>query len=441
MRNEEEKQNNDLDYFRNKLSNRTSNQEQPPVEVEPEEVQEVEEVAMDLKSMRSEMKRNKEGNGDNPISSTSEGFVFEDLQAEIEKNTAEKNALKSEEENPIEEVSEEDAKQLEEERLALMKKFFPDGTYEEDRPTMTVGELKEQKNEEVKVTAKKKSNKMLLILIAVVPTAILMFVVVFLVAALLTTSKDTPTDTADLNSIPTEQIEEGAELSVSEAQAILEGAKKEADLVTVELDEDGVPKQTISSNIIDETKLGTDAFDLTEIDDGRISKNEIGDYTFADPSSGLSLTYPGKWNEVYGFTAKERPINVNNVVLIGSDPSVSKADNMRISIEATQQSVSAKEYFDKTVDLFAENFDEYQLISSGEKTISGGEAMYRVYSWSTKETVPEVRSSKDRITQYQVYIAGQEKMHVITFTSMSDKFDRNYDTYEEILSTIHVNRR
>lgn len=152
--------------------------------------------------------------------------------------------------------------------------------------------------------------------------------------------------------------------------------------------------------------------------------------TFANNS--ISFTYPKEWSEISSFNTRETNSNVTNIVMLGLTPlDTEDTNNMRITVEETLTSVTAKDYVNQTENLMKESFTNIKMRKSAELTIAGREAPSRIYTFNDE--------SGNSIEQFQVYVANGRDMYVITFTSSEENFMKNLNTYKEILKTIQIN--
>ena len=148
--------------------------------------------------------------------------------------------------------------------------------------------------------------------------------------------------------------------------------------------------------------------------------------------------YPSNWIENYQFQINKTSDNVNNIVLLTNTPEYVELDNMRITVEYTKKSITAKEYIRQTEEKMKQIFPELTIVNTGEITVSGREAPTRVYIWVPEEELAKSEFPQEwkRIQQYQVYVSGNNKMYIVTFTGSIDGFSKNYEKYEKILDTL-----
>lgn len=163
-------------------------------------------------------------------------------------------------------------------------------------------------------------------------------------------------------------------------------------------------------------------------------------FTYTNDYYGISFKYPSNWIENYQFQLKKTDNNVKNIVLLTQPPEEENLDNMRITIEYTKKSITAKEYIRQTEEKMKQIFPELTIVNTGEITVSGREAPTRVYIWVPEEELEKSDFPQEwkRIQQYQVYVAGNNKMYIVTFTGTVDTFSKNYEKYEQILETLEL---
>lgn len=357
------------------------------------------------------------------------------------------NVVPEETLKPTDEESTSDSEQIEDEedeipeytesQLLLMEKFFPD-QYSKDEIVEDVDKLQKGKssNDKKKKGKKVKSKKGLIIIV------LLAFILLILSMSILKKSDEKATDTnKDIS------VEEGAEISVAEARKKLDEMSNEADKIYDEYEDEDYDSDDvieIGSGVdeVNDEDIDGSVFEQTNLD-GKIVQQPDGSVKFSDPQFGISFTYPSRWKEIHGFTLKQVPENVQNTIMLSEYPNINLLDNIRITVEHTKQSVSAKKYFDHTVDYMGTVFNKYQLIDSGELTVSGGEAMYRTYTWTPKGEEEKSKYEKNwmKVKQKQVYIAGNQKMYIVTMTADEKSFAKRDKEFSEILKTLNVNRR
>jgi len=161
-------------------------------------------------------------------------------------------------------------------------------------------------------------------------------------------------------------------------------------------------------------------------------------FTYNNDYYGISFKYPSNWIENYQFQIKKTSDNVKNIVLLTHPPEDEELDNMRITVEYTKKSITAKEYIRQTEEKMKQIFPELTIVNTGEITVSGREAPTRVYIWVPEEELAKSEFPQEwkRIQQYQVYVSGNNKMYIVTFTGSIDGFSKNYEKYEKILDTL-----
>lgn len=373
---------------------------------------------------------------------TPDAVVVEDDEEFYIDNVVPEETLK-----PTDEESTSDSEQIEDEedeipeytesQLLLMEKFFPD-QYSKDEIVEDVDKLQKGKssNDKKKKGKKIKSKKGLIIIV------LLAFILLILSMSILKKSDEKATDTnKDIS------VEEGAEISVAEARKKLDEMSNEADKIyddyeDEDYDSDDVIEIGSGVDEVNDEDIDGSVFEQTNLD-GKIVQQPDGSVKFSDPQFGISFTYPSRWKEIHGFTLKQVPENVQNTIMLSEYPNINLLDNIRITVEHTKQSVSAKKYFDHTVDYMGTVFNKYQLIDSGELTASGGEAMYRTYTWIPKgeEEKSKYENNWMKVKQKQVYIAGNQKMYIVTMTADEKSFAKRDKEFSEILKTLNVNRR
>lgn len=169
--------------------------------------------------------------------------------------------------------------------------------------------------------------------------------------------------------------------------------------------------------------------------DTSYSVHENADY-------GLSFKYPSHWVEVPQFRESPQTQNVSNLVMLADNTKPGFLKNMRVVVERTPLSLTAKDYIRETEDRMKEIFPFFQKVREKEVTVSGREAPARVYMW-----VPDTESSLSphpeewrRIKQYQVYIADGQSMFVITFTSWMQDFEDDFDSFQNVLKSMQIRR-
>lgn len=349
--------------------------------------------------------------------------------AETEENTAE---TISPEETPVEDDIPIDVTPIEEEVEVIEDpdshiEDSEDKLVEEDNPkknTSTIQDELEQIKEE-KVQSKKKKSKRALLNILLISFIIIMglFIIVMFTGG---------GDNEDVTTEPSKsEIKEGEAISVQKAKEIVEDANSHLEEATSE-NTYGGNESTEAISLLDE--------DISS--DTNSTPNENGQMNFADIHNGISFTYPTEWMELFSFTTKPVPMGVKNAVMVGYPADSKIIDNMRISIEGTPLSISAKKYFTETEGVMEQTFHKFQLIKKGETTVAGGEAPYRIYSWipETEENFSPYEKDWLKIKQYQVYVAGKEKVYVVTFTAEDKLFNKNFKKYEEILSSLELEK-
>lgn len=161
---------------------------------------------------------------------------------------------------------------------------------------------------------------------------------------------------------------------------------------------------------------------------------------YIDNYYNISFKYPSDWIELYQFSTKKTEENVKNIVMVGQPLETNNIDNMRISIEYTPISISAKEYFSQTEERMSKIFPHFKAMNAGEKTVSGREAPARIYEWVSKEETDKSKFPQEwtKTMQYQLYVAGKTKIYIITFTTTEENFNDRIETYQEILKTINL---
>lgn len=226
--------------------------------------------------------------------------------------------------------------------------------------------------------------------------------------------------------VPQSDFESGEEVSVEKAKSIIEEANKELDVI--------LPTEEVT-----DTPTGS-VVTLPTLPEEEEPVVVDGKIEYQNDAQNIQFTYPSEWLELLSFTAKERPENVKNVVMVGRSAESGIVDNMRISIEGTPKSITSKHYFEKTEGLMQQVFPKFQLISSDELTVSGREAPSRVYTWTPEAELERTPFEQEQIAlkQQQIYVAGQEKVYVITFTATAKEFDKQYPKYKEVLSTLEL---
>lgn len=194
-----------------------------------------------------------------------------------------------------------------------------------------------------------------------------------------------------------------------------------------------------AKDILDKTKDKSTNLNLPSIPSKE--EDKVSDYyTFDNSYNNIKFEYPKYWTEIPQFQIKETEENVKNVIMVGYPPNSPTIDNMRITIEETPISVTSKEYFRETEERMVEIFPKFQIKQKGETTVSGREAPTRIYRW-----VPETELEKSpykqewlHIQQYQVYVAGQSKVYIVTFTSDEHTFEEKFEEYQRILTTLEL---
>lgn len=233
-------------------------------------------------------------------------------------------------------------------------------------------------------------------------------------------------DTEEALPVPQTEFESGEEVSVEKAKTIIEEANKELDVILPTSEATDSPAGTVT------TLPALPEEEEPVVVDGKIE--------YINDAQNIHFTYPSEWLELLSFTAKKRPENVKNVVMVGRSADSGVVDNMRISIEGTPKSITSKHYFEKTEGLMQQVFPKFQLISTDELTVSGREAPSRVYTWTPEAELERTPFAQEQIAlkQQQIYVAGKEKVYVITFTATAKEFDDQYPKYKEILSTLEL---
>lgn len=151
--------------------------------------------------------------------------------------------------------------------------------------------------------------------------------------------------------------------------------------------------------------------------------------TYAD--NVVSFTYPSEWVEVPEFKTRTTDDNVTNIIMLGLTPTdVEDTNNMRITIEKTLTSITAKDYLAKTEELMKKSFTNIKTRKSAELTIAGREAPSRIYTFNDE--------SGNSVEQFQIYVAKDRDIYVITFTSSEKNFAKNLETYKTILKTLKL---
>lgn len=222
--------------------------------------------------------------------------------------------------------------------------------------------------------------------------------------------------------VPQEEFENGEEISVEKAKEIIEQANK--DLGNIQEEQTDTTNEGVLPTLPSE--------DEEVVDTGTIE--------YDNSSHGIHFTYPSEWLELFSFTTKEKPENVENIVMVGYPVDSGKIDNMRISIEGTPVSITAKKYFQSTENLMKNVFPKFQLIEEGELTVSGREAPTRTYTWVPEGELERTPYEQEwvYIKQQQIYVAGKDKVYVVTFTSDKEDFDSNFEKYKDIISTLEL---
>lgn len=222
--------------------------------------------------------------------------------------------------------------------------------------------------------------------------------------------------------VPQEEFENGEEISVEKAKEIIEQANK--DLGNIQEEQTDTTNEGVLPTLPSE--------DEEVVDTGTIE--------YDNSSHGIHFTYPSEWLELFSFTTKEKPENVENIVMVGYPADSGKIDNMRISIEGTPVSITAKKYFQSTENLMKDVFPKFQLIEEGELTVSGREAPTRTYTWVPEGELERTPYEQEwvYIKQQQIYVAGKDKVYVVTFTSDKEDFDSNFEKYKDIISTLEL---
>ena len=171
-----------------------------------------------------------------------------------------------------------------------------------------------------------------------------------------------------------------------------------------------------------------------------IKKGEYESLKYHNSFLDIKFEYPSYWVENYTFQVKDTDENVQNVVLLTHPSDKEVLDNMRISIEYLDKSITSKEYIRQTEERMYDIFPELQIVNTGELTVSGREAPSRIYIWVTEEELEKSQFPQEwnRIQQYQIYVAGQTKIYIITFTTTVEDFSKNYEKYERIISTLEL---
>lgn len=233
-------------------------------------------------------------------------------------------------------------------------------------------------------------------------------------------------DTAEKTSqVSQTDFDSAEEVSVEKARAIIEEANKELDVI-------------LSTDNLSEYPTETTAIpSLLDVEEPVVVDGKI---EYSNTSQNINFSYPSEWLELMSFTSKERPKNVQNVVMVGRSPESGIVDNMRISIEGTPKSITSKHYFEETEGLMQQVFPKFQLVSTEELTVSGREAPSRIYTWIPVEELERTPFVQEQIAlkQQQIYLAGKEKVYVVTFTATATDFDEHYAKYKEILSTLEL---
>lgn len=168
------------------------------------------------------------------------------------------------------------------------------------------------------------------------------------------------------------------------------------------------------------------------------SSNSDQKSTYLNSDYNIEFQYPASWVETYDFRTLDTKDNVHNIVMLGNSAGNVVLNNMRIVVEDTKQSLTSKQYVEKTEELMRNTFPEFQSIDTGEITVAGRGALTRMYLWvpdSEKARTPYPQEWT-RIQQYQIYVSGQAKMYIITFTATREDFSKFYNTYESILNTL-----
>lgn len=167
---------------------------------------------------------------------------------------------------------------------------------------------------------------------------------------------------------------------------------------------------------------------------------EEQDFVYEDAGLGVKFEYPKEWVELGQFQTKQTADSVKNVIMVGYPAESDILENMRITIEATPTSITAKEYFNETEGRMKEIFPKFQHVTSGEITVSGREAPTRTYLWVPQSELDRTQYHQEwtRLKQYQVYVAGKTKMYLVTFTSDEKIFDKNMSKYQDILKNLQL---
>lgn len=271
-------------------------------------------------------------------------------------------------------------------------------------------------------------NIFLIALIAVVASILLFTIVMKLIGG--NDSQEIPISSTD--------FENAEQISVQKAKDLIESSNNIEDIVDVEEGKEVVFNGGNGFSSDKESPSGL----VSLREDTEVTVNSNGMVSYSNSRFGASFEHPPEWIELTGFTSKETTENVSNIVMVGYPADSSTIENLRISLEGTPVSISAKEYFSKTEGLMEQTFNKFSLIKKGETTANGGEAPYRIYQWipTSEDEEHTYDKHKMKIKQYQIYLAGKEKVYVVTFTAEASVFDKNFQKYNQILSNMQLHR-
>lgn len=281
--------------------------------------------------------------------------------------------------------------------------------------------LEEEIDQEMVFNSMKKKNKKPLNKILFIAIIIVLVGIIFMLGL-----KFLSSGSSEQTPVVNEEFTKGEDISVQKAKEIVEEANKNMEGIQLTTTSEGK-----DSDI--STTLPT-----LPAEEEKVDSNQPQD--FVNNELGISFTYPSEWIEIFSFQGKQTPKEVKNVVMVGYPADSNIIDNMRISIEGTPLSITSKEYFSDTEELMAEVFPKFQLVNKGEMTVSGREAPTRTYVWVPQEELDRSPYEQEwlRIKQLQVYVAGNNKVYVVTFTGEEKLFDKNFEKYKEILSTLEL---
>lgn len=294
---------------------------------------------------------------------------------------------------------------------------------------------KKKKNQEKTVanTNKKKSPLLNIFLIALIA-------IIGLILAITLISKLFGGNDNSEISISSSEFETAEQISVQKAKELIEETNSVDEIVGFEEGEE--IKFEGGEGFASDNKTSNNQTGLVSFREEEVVVNSNGLVPYSNARFGASFEHPPEWTELTGFTAKETAKNVSNVVMVGYPAESDTIENVRISMEGTPVSISSKEYFSKTEGLMGQTFNKFSLIKKGETTANGGEAPYRIYQWipTSEEEEHTYEKYKTKIKQYQVYLAGKEKVYVVTFTAEASVFDKNFEKYNKVLSTLSLQR-